>query len=277
MNRPGLLAHGTFSRCPIELDQTAIMLIKERLVRIPSAVVVVLVLLALIPGAMAQNPPAILPKVVQHAEPVYPPLARQARIGGEVLVKITTDGESVRDAEAQTGPGLLRKAAEDNVRTWKFAAHTPGTFQVIFRYKLLAGNADVEFLESPGIVKIETSLPEAIIDYSGIGLGTWKAELRSARGQSEQTFSLYYTGPEGEWLRGRALYPNGESEEIDFGYQKKDFLAFTIKLRLPKGQHLKTFLIGKKTGDKIVGVFIDDSGIRGEWTATRVADSPASP
>jgi hypothetical protein len=39
---------------------------------------------------------------------------------------------------------------------------------------------------------------------------------------------------------------------------------------------VKTFLIGKMTGDKIVGTFVDDAGIRGEWTAVREADSPKS-
>ena len=100
-------------------------------------------LLAAMPTAMAQQSTEVLPKVVQHSEPVYPPLARQTRIQGEVLVKVTTDGESVRDVQAETGHALLRKAAEDNARTWKFVAHTPGTFHVTFRYKLSSGNTDV--------------------------------------------------------------------------------------------------------------------------------------
>src|SRR3989442_15946821 len=90
-------------------------------------------LLAAMPSALAQQSTEVLPKGVQHTEPIYPPLARQTRIQGEVLVKVTTDGESVRDAEAETGHPLLRKAAQDNSRTWKFVAHTPGTFQVTFR------------------------------------------------------------------------------------------------------------------------------------------------
>ncbi len=77
------------------------------------------VLLTSVPSAMAQESPEVLPNVVQHTEPVYPPLARQTRIQGEVRIKVTTDGESVRDAEAETGHPLLRKAAEGNARTWK--------------------------------------------------------------------------------------------------------------------------------------------------------------
>src|SRR6266849_6284035 len=117
--------------------------------RIFQAILVLSVLPAFVLSARAQDPKA-LPGVVQHAEPKYPPLARQTRIQGEVRVKITTDGESVRDAEAETGHTLLRKAAEDNARTWKFVAHVPGIFHVTFRYKLLSDNTNVEFLESPG-------------------------------------------------------------------------------------------------------------------------------
>jgi len=244
--------------------------------RIPGAILILSVLLAFVLSAMPQESAEALPKVVQHTEPMYPPLARQTRIQGEVRIKVTTDGESVRDAEAETGPTLLRKAAEDNARTWKFVAHTPGTFHVTFRYKLLSGNVDVEFLESPAIVKIAASPPKVIIDYSWMSLGTWKAQLKSSHGKFSQILKLAYSGPEGDWLDGNASGPKGESEEIDFGHKDGNFLAFTISLRQADGEHVKTFLIGRMTGDKVVGTFVDDDGIRGEWTAARVADSPNS-
>ena len=55
---------------------------------------------------------------------------------GDVRVRFVTDGESVTDAIVDSGHPLLRPAAQENVRTWKFASHTPGTFYVTFRYKL---------------------------------------------------------------------------------------------------------------------------------------------
>ncbi len=128
--------------------------------------------LAVVSKVMAQDSPKILPSVVQHSVPLYPPLARQARIEGEVRVRITTDGESVKDANAETGPPLLRKVAEENVRTWKFAAHTPDTFHVTFRYKLITGGTDVEFLELPAVVKVLASPPEMAVNYTCEGCGT---------------------------------------------------------------------------------------------------------
>jgi len=245
--------------------------------RILHAILVLSVLLAVVAGASAQESTEVLPKVIQHTEPLYPPLARQTRIQGEVRVKITTDGESVREAEAETGHPLLRKSAEDNARTWKFIAHTPGTFHATFRYKLLLDNTDVEFLESPAIVEIKACPAEIIIDdYAWLGLGTWKAQLKSPHGKSGLVFKLFCSGPNGDWLGGNAKGPKGESEDIDFGHKEGDFLAFAITLSQPDGRHVKAFLIGRIEGDKIVGTSLDEAGIRGEWAAVRIPDSPNS-
>jgi TonB family protein len=250
----------------------------DKAMRYAHSILMLSSLLAVMPYAMAQQSPEVLPKVLQHAEPpLYPPLARQTRIQGDVLVKVTTDGESVRNAEAETGHPLLRKAAEDNARTWKFAPHKPGTFHVTFRYKLSSGNVDVEFLELPAVVEIDASPPVVSLDnVAWLGLGTWTAQLKSTHGKFQQVFKLYFSGPNDEGLKGDAPSPKGENEEIDFGHKEGDFLVFTIKLNQPDGRHLKTLLIGKIIGDKIVGSFVDDGGIRGEWTAVRAADSPSA-
>jgi len=239
-------------------------------------ILIFLVLLTTEAGASPQQSPEILPTVVQHSEPRYPPLARQTNIQGEVRVKITTDGETVREAEAETGNPLLRKSAEDNARTWRFVPHPPGTFHVTFRYKLLLTSADVEFLESTATVRITAAPPELVIDYAWVGLGTWKAQLKSAHGKSFRMLKLSSSGPKGEWPEGRASGPNGENEKIDYGYKEEDFLNFSMKLTQPAGIRINTFLAGKIKGEKIVGTFVDDGGIRGEWTATRTADVPNS-
>jgi Gram-negative bacterial TonB protein C-terminal len=233
-------------------------------------------LLVVMPSAMAQQFPEVLPKVIQHSEPMYPPLARQTRIQGDVRVKITTDGESVLNAEAETGHPLLRKAAEDNARSWKFVAHPPGTFQMAFRYKLLLSDVSVEFLESPAIVEITASPPVVIIDYVWLGLGTWKVKIKSAHGKTSRVFNLSYSGPDGDWLAVNFIGPDAESEEIHYGHREGNFLTFTKTLSQPDGKHVKTFFIGTMSGDKIVGTSVDEAGIRGEWTAIRITDSPKS-
>jgi len=240
------------------------------------AALILSVLLVIVPRVLAQKSAETLPKVLEHSEPIYPPLARQARIQGEVIVKVTTDGESVREALAETGHPLLRKAAEDNVKTWRFSSHTPATFNVTFRYKLVESNSEVEFLQSTNTVEILASPPETSIYYADLGLGTWRAQIKSVHGIYSRLFELSYTGADGDWLNARTVNSKGESEESDFGHREGGFLAFTITLSQPDGQHVKTFFVGKMTGNKIVGTFVDGAGTSGKWTAVRVPDSPKS-
>jgi len=241
--------------------------------RVPIAFLAFSLTLAIVPAAMSQDSSDVLPKVLQHSQPIYPPLARQTRIQGDVQVSLTTDGESVTDAEAVAGHLLLRKAAEENVRTWKFAHHNPATFHVTFRYKLASGNVEVEFLDTPALVLIEAPVPVVTIDnYAWIGLGTWKAEVISARGKTRQTFELFNSGPHEDWLKGNVLGPDGGSEEFDFGHKEGDFVAFTVKLRQRNGNQRLTFFVGKLKGNRIVGTFVDDTGLTGRWTAVRLPD-----
>lgn len=238
--------------------------------RITAASLTLSLILLFMPAAKAQGSPDAFPKVIRHAQPAYPPLARQTRVQGDVRVKLTTDGESVRSAEAIEGAALLSKAAEDNVRTWKFAPHNPSTFIVTFRYKLTSGDVDVEFLNAPAVVQIEASPPQATAGYAWIDFGRWKAQWSSNHGKFQGTLELSYSGPDGEWLGGKLIPQKDQVVEIDFGQRKGDFLAFTAKFRQPDGQEPTTFFVGDLKGDTIVGTFVDDAGNTGKWTAARL-------
>jgi TonB family protein len=53
--------------------------------------------------------------------PCYPPLARQARVQGQVKVMVEVGNEgAVTFAEALEGNPILKSAAVPNARTWKF-------------------------------------------------------------------------------------------------------------------------------------------------------------
>ncbi len=99
-----------------------------------------------------QDAPRALPEVISHENPIYPPLARQARIRGPVHLRITTDGHAVTNVAVLDGHPLLVQAAMDNVQTWRFADHVPGTFEVTFDFKLLSDKTS--FLQEPGLVDI---------------------------------------------------------------------------------------------------------------------------
>jgi hypothetical protein len=119
-------------------------------------------------AAMAQESEIVLPMVAGAAVPLYPPLARVARVEGAVHVKVTTDGHRVIATHVEDGSKLLGAAAEENVRTWQFATHDPTTFTVTYRYKLdpnLKGNPNnpTIVLKLPTEVEIST-LPMPPLD-----------------------------------------------------------------------------------------------------------------
>ena len=98
-------------------------------------------LAAFLATAVAQQPKAVLPMVAGGAVPLYPPLARAARVQGVVHLKVVTDGTRVVTAQAEGGNRLLAAASEENARTWQFSKHEPTSFTVTYRYRLDA-NAD---------------------------------------------------------------------------------------------------------------------------------------
>ncbi len=85
-------------------------------------------------GAQSEKP---LPIVVSASVPFYPRVAQLAHITGVVKLRISTDGIRASSVEIESGPAMLARAAEENIKTWKFDQHTPTTFEATFRYVLL--------------------------------------------------------------------------------------------------------------------------------------------
>jgi hypothetical protein len=229
----------------------------------------------------AQDSGESLPKLISHADAVYPAIARTAHIMGDVVVRIKTDGQSVVEAVAESGPPLLRRSSEDNAKTWKFAPHTPSTFHVTFSYKISADDvaAATSFPYASGAPEVEVVTTQApmIIDYAWVGLGRWRAELRSSHGRLSKEIEFSFSGPNDEWLDVNTPgSPDKESEEKDdddeFGHKDSDVLTFSMRVAEPDGKRLQTYFVGKLSGDRIIGTFVDESGSRGTWSATRIPD-----
>jgi hypothetical protein len=123
--------------------------------------VIVVVLCAC--SVAAQN--AAESPVVKSAEmPLYPQLARYARVEGTVKLEVTTDGDSITNVTATGAQKLLLSAAEANVRTWTFYKHKPLTFTVTFVYKLEAPEVygfvnPTVWLNLPNRVEVRVKMP----------------------------------------------------------------------------------------------------------------------
>jgi TonB family protein len=85
--------------------------------------------------AVAQQARTVMPTVA--SVPLYPRVIRAARIQGDVVLRVSTDGRRVFAVELKSGPPMLAEAAKDSVKTWQFEPHTPTSFEVTFHYKLL--------------------------------------------------------------------------------------------------------------------------------------------
>uniref|UniRef100_A0A7V4G9P2 Energy transducer TonB n=1 Tax=Desulfobacca acetoxidans TaxID=60893 RepID=A0A7V4G9P2_9BACT len=61
-------------------------------------------------------------KLIRRVEPVYPELAKRARVQGTVVLIVTVDEEgNVSDIQISKGHPLLNDAAVSAVRQWKYS------------------------------------------------------------------------------------------------------------------------------------------------------------
>jgi len=111
-----------------------------------------------------QSRETLIPRVSEFIVEGYPPLARQARIQGDVtaLVRISEDG-AVSSISQVTGPALLRGAA-DNLKNWHFDVQGTTSREVHFTMRfILSGSEDVRNLtllvrgRLPNLVEITTN------------------------------------------------------------------------------------------------------------------------
>lgn len=211
-----------------------------------------------------QESPRPLPEVTAHAPIKYVPLALQARIQGQVRLRIATDGHAVTGVTVKDGHPLLAQAAVENVRTWKFVDHVPGTFDVIkFHYM----EDDATFLQQPGIVEVITT-PERSIDRYTLP-EQWNVQIRDAQGTIDTPLTLWTYHENETKLDGYTGGPQSQQRAIRNSHITGDMLGFDATVEDKYGQRLKFSMIGKMAGHKIKGVFLNYWGVGGAWTAER--------
>ena len=116
--------------------------------------------------------PQTQPRFPIHVESlIYPPLARQARITGDVvlLAHIGPDGR-VSIPIRKSGHPLLLQAAEDNLKTWKFQIGENQEMKIKYHFKFSeqsSASAEMECaFDLPDSVTISSPPPPVETIYS---------------------------------------------------------------------------------------------------------------
>lgn len=74
------------------------------------------------PVVIAQKENSDSPAVISAVAPVYPAIAKAARIEGDIYVDVEVDRNGkVTSADARSASRLLRKIVEDTARRWSFS------------------------------------------------------------------------------------------------------------------------------------------------------------
>ena len=102
------------------------------------------------------------PVLVSANIPKHPPLACQARIAGVVKLTFVLSGNAGEptNVEAISGHPLLKHAAIENVKTWKFRnSYAEGKYETTFDYRLPSSGPQKVTFESFHRVEVATCLP----------------------------------------------------------------------------------------------------------------------
>ena len=93
-----------------------------------------LILLLVCRAATQSNPPEQVPVspdisqglLIYEVQPIYPPLARQARVQGTVVLQAVIDKDgSIKDLTVTSGHPMLIQAALDAVKQWRYKPYLP--------------------------------------------------------------------------------------------------------------------------------------------------------
>ena len=59
--------------------------------------------------------------LIQKTQPVYPPIAKAARVQGTVVLQATISKQgTIKDLKVVSGPAMLQQSAMEAVRTWRY-------------------------------------------------------------------------------------------------------------------------------------------------------------
>jgi TonB family protein len=109
-------------------------------------------------GAPAQQTAKASAVLVELSQPVYPPLARQANIYGDVSVAVTVHPDGNTEVAFERGHPMLRQAALDSAQKSRFECRDGDatvTYQLVYSFRLAKGSDCCSALSVPARVTLE--------------------------------------------------------------------------------------------------------------------------
>jgi TonB family protein len=109
-------------------------------------------------GTFAQQTANGRAVLVELSPPLYPPLARQANIYGEVSVAVTVHSDGKTEVAFESGHPMLRQAALDSAEKSRFECrecHSTATYQLVYSFQLAKGSDCCSAMSRPARVTLE--------------------------------------------------------------------------------------------------------------------------
>jgi hypothetical protein len=108
--------------------------------------------------AFAQQPAKGSAVLVEMSQPVYPPLARQANIYGEVSVAVLVHPDGKTEVALERGHPMLQQASLDSAQNSRFECHecdSTVTYQLVYSFRLAKGSDCCSAMSVPARVTLE--------------------------------------------------------------------------------------------------------------------------
>jgi len=109
-------------------------------------------------GTFAQQTAKGRAVLVELSQPLYPPLARQANIYGDVSVAVTVHPDGKTEVAFESGHPMLRQAALDSAEKSRFECRecdSTAAYQLVYSFRLAKGSDCCSAMSVPARVTLE--------------------------------------------------------------------------------------------------------------------------
>jgi hypothetical protein len=123
----------------------------------PAFILILIAILVAAPHISGQGKDVAQYPLLVHGDlPVYPALAKSARITSTVQMRVIVENGDVVGTQTISGHLLLVTAASDNIKSWKFDKTVRTTFATTFIYGM---DGESERTKEPSNPTLELKLP----------------------------------------------------------------------------------------------------------------------